>query len=61
MKAARSLTFKRITRAFYLMGVVFLLAGMLLSVANIPAQAGSPSPESAQATRLPPGSVVKPP
>jgi len=61
MKQSRSITFLKITRAFYLLGVVFLLAGMFLSVANIPAQAGSLADTAAQATRLPPSNPVKPP
>ena len=61
MKKSRSITFRKITRAFYLLGVVFLLAGMFLSVANIPAQAGSIPDGAAQATRLPPSNPVKPP
>lgn len=61
MKKNRSITFRKVTRAFYLMGVVFLLAGMFLSVANIPAQAGSLPDGAAQATRLPPSNPVKPP
>lgn len=61
MKNPRLITFRRVTRVFYLLGVVFLLAGMFLSVANIPAQASSSVDTAAQATRLPPSNPVKPP
>lgn len=60
MNTSRSVIFRRFTRAFYLLGIVFLMAGMFLSIAA-PAQAGSAPSTQAQATRLPPGSVVQPP
>ncbi len=60
MNTSRSVIFRRFTRTFYLLGIVFLMAGMFLSIAA-PAQAGSAPSNQAQATRLPPGSVVQPP
>lgn len=61
MKTARRFTYKAITRVSYFLGVIFLLAGILLSMVNTTAQAGSAGDTSAFApTRLPPGGGLPP-
>ena len=43
MKKTRTSTYRKITRAAYLLGVIFLLAGMMLSMINQPVAASTPA------------------
>lgn len=60
MKPNRSYTYKKFSRAMYLAGLVFLLAGMFLQMVNVPAQASVQDSAAFAPTRLPPGGP-KPP